>query len=59
MGDVTMNGMNGHKKSIKVAGAAGGFTDRQRSIADLAKCDVDFIVGDWMSECRIFSSVLI
>lgn len=55
------NGTNGHangngngvKKSIKVAGASGGFTDRQRSIADLAKCNVDFIVGDWMSECEL------
>jgi hypothetical protein len=49
---------NGIKKSIKVAGASGGFTDRQRSIADLAKCNVDFIVGDWMSECGLFSMKL-
>jgi hypothetical protein len=56
------NGSNGHsngngvKKSIKVGGASGGFTDRQRSIADLAKCGLDFIVGDWMSECELHFS---
>jgi hypothetical protein len=59
----SVNGSNGHshgsgiKKSIKVAGASGGFTDRQRSIADLAKCKVDFIVGDWMSECAFFRTI--
>lgn len=59
------NGSNGHangngngvKKSIKVAGASGGFTDRQRSIADLARCNVDFIVGDWMSECLLSPTI--
>jgi hypothetical protein len=36
---------------IRIGGASGGFTDRQRSILSFAKdCDVDVIVGDWMSE---------
>jgi hypothetical protein len=33
------------KKGIRVGGASGGFTDRQRSILDLAKCDLDVIIG--------------
>jgi hypothetical protein len=34
------------KRPIRVAGASGGFTDRQRAIHDLAKnCNVDVIVG--------------
>ncbi|CAM1509561.1 Fc.00g033000.m01.CDS01 [Cosmosporella sp. VM-42] len=42
------------KRAIRVAGASGGFTDRQRAMRDLAKnCDVDVIVGDWMSECTM------
>jgi hypothetical protein len=41
------------KKPIRIAGASGGFTDRQRAILSLAKCDVDVIVGDWMSECTM------
>ncbi|KAK2745561.1 hypothetical protein FQN57_003686 [Myotisia sp. PD_48] len=41
------------KRPIRIAGASGGFTDRQRAILDLAKCDVDVIVGDWMSECTM------
>lgn len=41
------------KRSIRVAGSSGGFTDRQRAILSLAKCDVDVIVGDWMSECTM------
>ncbi|OBT82418.1 hypothetical protein VE02_08388 [Pseudogymnoascus sp. 03VT05] len=41
------------KRAIRIAGASGGFTDRQRAILDLAKCDVDVIVGDWMSECTM------
>ena len=33
------------------AGSSGGFSDRVRAIADLAKNDdVDIIVGDWLSE---------
>jgi hypothetical protein len=45
--------MTAHKRPIRIAGASGGFTDRQRAIRDLAKCDVDVIVGDWMSECTM------
>ncbi|KAK5717021.1 hypothetical protein LTR17_016163 [Elasticomyces elasticus] len=41
------------KRALRVAGASGGFTDRQRAILSLAKCDVDVIVGDWMSECTM------
>ncbi|KAI0150312.1 hypothetical protein GGR57DRAFT_504644 [Xylariaceae sp. FL1272] len=42
------------KRPIRVGGASGGFTDRQRAIHDLAKnCNVDVIVGDWMSECTM------
>jgi len=41
------------KRAIRIAGASGGFTDRQRAILSLAKCDVDVIVGDWMSECTM------
>jgi hypothetical protein len=52
--------INGHtnsngttKRPLRVAGASGGFTDRQRAIYSLAQCDVDVIVGDWMSECTM------
>jgi len=39
------------KRPIRIGGASGGFTDRQRSILSFAKDnDVDVIVGDWMSE---------
>ncbi|KAK5167454.1 uncharacterized protein LTR77_007153 [Saxophila tyrrhenica] len=42
------------KRAVRVGGASGGFTDRQRSIHDLAKnCEVDVIIGDWMSECTM------
>ncbi|KXL44419.1 hypothetical protein M433DRAFT_155056 [Acidomyces richmondensis BFW] len=41
------------KRPVRIAGSSGGFTDRQRAILDLAKCDVDVIVGDWMSECTM------
>src|SRR5258706_15070869 len=41
------------KRPIRIAGASGGFTDRQRAISSLAKCDVDVIIGDWMSECTM------
>ncbi|EON69200.1 hypothetical protein W97_08559 [Coniosporium apollinis CBS 100218] len=39
------------KRPVRVAGASGGFSDRVRAIASLAKNeDVDIIVGDWLSE---------
>ncbi|TKA75002.1 hypothetical protein B0A55_02645 [Friedmanniomyces simplex] len=41
------------KRPVRVAGSSGGFTDRQRAILSLAHCDVDVIVGDWMSECTM------
>jgi 4-hydroxy-3-methylbut-2-enyl diphosphate reductase IspH len=38
--------MSSSKRPIRVAGASGGYTDRQRAIRDLAKeCDVDVITG--------------
>jgi hypothetical protein len=45
--------MPSQKRGIRIGGASGGFTDRQRSIISLAKLDVDVIVGDWMSECTM------
>lgn len=45
--------MSAQKRAVRIAGSSGGFTDRQRAILDLAKCDVDVIVGDWMSECTM------
>lgn len=45
--------MPSQKRAIRIAGSSGGFTDRQRAILLLAKCDVDVIVGDWMSECIV------
>jgi len=48
------NGTNGHaKRAIRIAGASGGFSDRQRAIASLAALDIDAIVGDWLSECTM------
>ncbi|CAK7228054.1 hypothetical protein SBRCBS47491_006774 [Sporothrix bragantina] len=42
------------KRPVRVGGASGGFTDRQRAIHDLAKnSNVDVIIGDWMSECTM------
>lgn len=42
------------KRAIRIAGSSGGFSDRQRAIGDLAKnCDIDFIIGDWLSECTM------
>ncbi|KAF9884302.1 hypothetical protein FE257_001880 [Aspergillus nanangensis] len=39
------------KRPIRIGGASGGFTDRQRSIMSFARSnDVDVIIGDWMSE---------
>lgn len=52
----TVNGANGHggpKRPIRIAGASGGFSDRQRAIRDLAALDIDVIVGDWLSECTM------
>lgn len=41
----------GVRRPVHVAGASGGFSDRVRAIASLAKNeDVDVIVGDWLSE---------
>src|ERR1700753_4225472 len=48
------NGVNGsHKRPVRIAGASGGFSDRQRAISSLAKLDIDVIVGDWLSECTM------
>jgi hypothetical protein len=41
------------KRPVRIAGASGGFSDRQRAISSLAKLDIDFIVGDWLSECTM------
>ncbi|KAF2635233.1 DUF1446-domain-containing protein [Massarina eburnea CBS 473.64] len=41
------------KRPVRIAGASGGFSDRQRAISSLAKLDVDAIVGDWLSECTM------
>ncbi|KAJ5629470.1 hypothetical protein N7528_003127 [Penicillium herquei] len=39
------------KRPVRICGASGGFTDRQRSILSFARDnDVDVIIGDWMSE---------
>src|ERR1700753_4072862 len=39
------------RRPVRVAGASGGFSDRVRAIASLAKNEeVDVIVGDWLSE---------
>lgn len=39
------------KRPIRIGGASGGFTDRQRSILSFARDnEVDVIIGDWMSE---------
>lgn len=41
------------KRPIRIAGASGGFTDRQRAIHDLAKnCNVDVIVGGMFSKYK-------
>ena len=48
-----INGSGTAKRPLRVAGSSGGFTDRQRAIHSLAQCDVDVIVGDWMSECTM------
>ncbi|RYO36242.1 hypothetical protein AA0111_g2804 [Alternaria arborescens] len=38
------------RRPVRIGGASGGFSDRVRAIASLAKDDVDVIVGDWLSE---------
>jgi hypothetical protein len=39
------------RKFSRIASASGSVTDRRHGLADLARDeDVDFIVGDWMSE---------
>ena len=45
--------VNGSKRPVRIAGASGGFSDRQRAIRDLAALDIDVIVGDWLSECTM------
>jgi hypothetical protein len=42
-----------HRRPVKIAGASGGFSDRQRAITSLCKLDIDFVVGDWLSECTM------
>jgi hypothetical protein len=42
-----------HKRPVRIAGASGGFSDRQRAISSLCKLDIDFVVGDWLSECTM------
>ncbi|PGH26442.1 hypothetical protein AJ80_01940 [Polytolypa hystricis UAMH7299] len=41
------------KRPVRIAGASGGYTDRQRALSSLASLNVDVIVGDWMSECTM------
>jgi len=48
MGDAKIS-----KRAVRIAGASGGFSDRQRAISSLAKQDVDVIIGDWLSECTM------
>jgi 4-hydroxy-3-methylbut-2-enyl diphosphate reductase IspH len=45
--------MPSSKRGIRVGGVSGRLTDRQRSVLSLTQCDVDVIVGDWMSECTM------
>jgi hypothetical protein len=45
LSDHPIDTMPSSKKGLRVGGASGGFTDRQRSILSLAQCDVDVIVG--------------
>lgn len=45
--------MSSSKRPIRVAGASGGYTDRQRAIHDLAKeCEVDVITGGKQSRVK-------
>ncbi|KAH7115888.1 hypothetical protein B0J11DRAFT_553078 [Dendryphion nanum] len=48
-----MDNHYGDKRPVRIAGASGGFSDRQRAISSLAKLDIDVIVGDWLSECTM------
>lgn len=44
--ELDTNIMPSAKRAIRIGGASGGFTDRQRAIHDLAKnAEVDVIVG--------------
>ncbi|KAF2265057.1 DUF1446-domain-containing protein [Lojkania enalia] len=45
--------ITGTNRAVRIAGASGGFSDRQRAISSLARLDVDIIVGDWLSECTM------
>jgi hypothetical protein len=45
---VTRNGAQ--KRLIRIAGVSGGYSDRERAFQSMAECDVDCIIGDWMSE---------
>jgi Acyclic terpene utilisation family protein AtuA len=39
------------QRPVRIASASGAVTDRRENLAEIAKdADVDFIVGDWMSE---------
>jgi hypothetical protein len=56
----TNGSANGHstgngtaKRAVRIAGASGGFSDRQRAMKDLCELDIDFVVGDWLSECTM------
>lgn len=41
---------------LRIASASGSVTDRRHALADLAECeDVQYIVGDWMSEYNMTS----
>lgn len=44
----------GHtKRAVRIAGASGGFSDRQRAIKSLSALKIDVITGDWLSECTM------
>lgn len=39
------------RREVRIASASGAVTDRRENLLELARdADVDFIVGDWMSE---------
>jgi hypothetical protein len=52
-GHATVVSNGSAKRAVRIAGASGGFSDRQRAISSLAQLDIDFIVGDWLSECTM------
>ncbi|KAF7563930.1 hypothetical protein G7046_g209 [Stylonectria norvegica] len=44
------------KRSVKIASASGAITDMRENLVELAEnAEVDFIVGDWMSEYNMSS----